>query len=162
MINDMNPEDIFKMVAVLPKKGVKVIAHLEDEEGEKITVNQICKALTEYVTTNLKDDEDNIINTQLFPLSSDLICNIVPRFAGVEVAAFLMSTTMFRQALITLCLSSILFNQYITQNKLKIVSTSIDISAEEIESFKQHSFEADRKIAEFLAGDQDDIDDEDI
>lgn len=152
MLNDIDPEEIFKMVSVLPKKGVKVEAHLEDEDGEKITIGQICKELTEYVTENLKDEEDNPINTQLFPLSTNLIVNIVPRFTGVEVAAFLMSTTLFRSALSTLSLSSFLFNQYIVQHKLKIVSVSTPMDPTELAKFSSESAAADKKLIEFITG----------
>jgi hypothetical protein len=153
------PEDIFSMVTIMPKKKIKVTAYLEDEEGDRILVSDIAESLVNYVNDQLREQESTPVNSQLFPLCGQFMTSIVPRFVGLQISSLMFEATAFRQALLTLSLSSTLFMQYIEQHKLKIVTEVTQLSDDEVNAYIERSEEFDRRLRDALAaafGDDDD------
>lgn len=153
------PEDIFSMVTIMPKKKIKVTAYLEDAEGDRILVSEIAESLVTFVNEQLKEQESTPVNSQLFPLCGQFMTSIVPRFVGLQIAGLMFEATAFRNALLTLSLSSTLFMQYIEQHKLKIVTEVTQLSDDEVNAYIARSEEFDRRLRSALEaafGDDDD------
>lgn len=140
------PEEIFSMVTIMPKKKIKVTAYLEDEEGDKILISEIAENLVNFVNEQLGDEENTAVNSQLFPLCGQFMTSIVPRFMGFQLSSLMFEASGFRQALLTLTLSSTLFMQYIEQHKLKIVTEVTQLSDQEVEAYLSRSEEFDRRL----------------
>jgi hypothetical protein len=133
---DMKPEDVFQMITCMPNRGIKVTAHLEDESGDKVTIAEISESLVAYIGDQLNLDEHTAVNSEIFPLAATLATSVVPRFTGIPLAAIFFKYPAFRNALVTLSLSSILFWQYVQEHKLKIVTETLPLSPEDIERFQ--------------------------
>lgn len=156
------PEDVFSMVTIMPKKKIRVTAYLEDEEGDRILVSDIAESLVSFVNEQLMSEDSTPVNSQLFPLCAQFMTSLVPRFIGMQIAGLMFEATAFRQALLTLSLSSTLFMQYIEQHKLKIVTEVTELSDEEIAACISRSEEYDRRLREAFAiafGDEDGTED---
>lgn len=147
---DLKPEDVFSMVTIMPKRKIKVIAHLEDTEGEQILVADLAENLTKYINEQMQLQESTPVNSQLFPMAGQFMTSIVPRFVGLQVGSIMFEASGFRHALLTFGLASMLFMQYVQQHGLKIVTTTIDLSDEEVEAYLDRSREANRRLKEAL------------
>lgn len=146
MNENLEPEEIFEMATVLPSKGIKVVAHLEDEEGEIITIKEISKELASFINDQMTTEEMTPINSQLFPVCGQFMTSLVPRLVGIQTSMVLFAAGSFRQALLDLSLGSLLLMQYIEQHKLKIVTETIPLSQYEMDEYFRRSEEADEMI----------------
>lgn len=145
------PEDVFTMVTFLPHMKKRITCHLEDESGEKILTSEVAESLVQYVDAQLKmKDEPNDINSKIFPLAAQFIVSIVPRFIGIQNASILITSSVFRDALTTLSVSSMLLMQYINQHNLKIITETTDVSEEEIAIWRERSADYDDRIERAL------------
>jgi hypothetical protein len=149
---DLKPEDVFSMVTIMPKKKIKVTAYLEDKDGDRILVSEIAENLVNFVNEQLRVEETTPVNYQLFPLCGQFMTSIVPRFIGLELANVMFEANTFRQALLTLSLSSVLFMQYIEQHELKIITEVVQLSDEEVTNYFERSQESDRRLRNLLQG----------
>ncbi len=140
------PEQVFNMTTIVPKRRIRVTAHLEDKDGEKVLISEIAENLVKYVNDNMKELDNNPVNAQMFPLCASFMTSIVPRFVGLKQAYILFEARSFREALLSLSLSSVLFMQYIEQHGLKIVTETTEISQEEVEEYLRRSDEADQRL----------------
>lgn len=144
------PEDYFSMVTVMPKKKIKVVAYLEDEDGDRVTIADIAENLVEFITSHMTNEESTDINSQIMPLCGSFITSIIPRFVGFRPASFMFSASIFKDALLYLSMSSVLFIQYIEQNKLKIVTETFALSQEEIDIFLKKGAESEAKLQDIF------------
>lgn len=144
--DEPKPEDVFSMVTIMPKKKIKVTAYLEDKEGDRVLVSEIAESLTSFVNEQMRLDEATPINSQMFPLCGQFMMSIVPRFVGMHLAHLMFQAGGFRQALLTLSLSSTLFMQYIQQHELKVITETTELSDYEVENYLSKSREFDEKI----------------
>lgn len=161
--DEPKPEDIFSMVTIMPKKKIKVTAYLEDKDGEKLLTSEVAENLVEYVVDQMHNDSNTPVNSQLFPLCGQFMTSIVPRFVGLDTASILFQASGFRDALLYLSLSSVLFMQYIEQHGLKIVTEVTTLSDEEVTAYVNRSQEADermRRAFEYAFHDEENEDDE--
>ena len=147
---DLKPEDIFSMVTIMPKKKIKVTAYLEDKDGERILISEIAEQLVKYLQDQMTTEEPTAINSQMFPLCGQFMMSIVPRFVGMDLAHLMFQAGGFRQALLTLSLSSTLFMQYIQQHELKVVTETTALSDDEVENYLSKSREFDERIKQAL------------
>jgi hypothetical protein len=134
------------MVTIMPKKKIKVTAYLEDKEGERILVAEIAENLVKFVQEQMTQEEATPVNSQMFPLCGQFMMSIVPRFVGMDLAHLMFQAGGFRQALLTLSLSSTLFMQYIQQHELKVITETTDLSDEEVDNYMEKSREFDERI----------------
>lgn len=144
------PEDVFSMVTILPKKKIKVVAYLEDTDGDRILLSEIAESLVDYVNEQFKAEENTPVNSQLFPLCGQFMTSIVPRFVGFRLAGLMFEAGGFRDALLTLSLSSTLLMQYIEQHNLKIVTEIVQLTDDEVQSYVQRSREFDDRLRQAL------------
>lgn len=145
---ERKPEDIFSMVTIMPKRKIKVVAHLEDKDGEAVLVSDIAENLVEFINSEMKTIESTPVNSQMFPMAASFMVSIVPRFIGIPVAGLMFEANAFRHGVLTFGLASMLLMQYIQQHELKIVTTTTELSDEEVDAYVERGREADRKLKE--------------
>ena len=152
ILGGLDPEEVFSMVTIFPKRGIKVVAHLEDKEGNKIYLKDIAQKLTTYINTQLESNENNPVNTQLFPLINQMMIQTVPRFIGLNASAMLFTSRSPRYALSTFGLQIALLIRYISQHELKIVTEEVSISKYEVEEYFRKEKEAEDKFLQAMTG----------
>lgn len=148
----ITPEQVFKMVTILPKEKVRITAHLEDEEGEKIELATLAKKLTEYVQDHLTKQEATPVNRQLFPLINQWMISCVPRSMGMQLSAILLTAKESRYALSDFGLCVSLMMQYIKQHNLKIVTEETPITEMEYQEYLRKEEEATQRLSLALTG----------
>lgn len=144
------PEDIFSMVTIMPKRKMKVTVHLEDKDGDHVLIADLAENLTKFITDQIRLQESTAVNSPMFPMAGQLMTSIVPRFVGLNFAGLMFEASGFRHALLTFGLASMLFMQYIQQHELKIVTTSTELSDEEVQSYLNRSAEAEQRLKSAL------------
>ena len=144
--NEPKPEDCFSMQTYMPKRKIKIVAHLEDKEGQVVDVADLAEDLVKFIQEQMKTQESTPVNSQMFPMVGQFMTSIVPRFMGLNFAALMFEASSTRQTLLTFGLASMLFMQYVQQHELKIVTTTSDLSDQELEEYYQRSEAAEKRI----------------
>lgn len=148
------PEDIFSLVTAIPKRKIKVKAHLQDADGDKIETAKIATELVDFVNREMSKPENNNINTQVFPLITQLMVSYIPRVVGLDYAKVVFAAPALRNTFIHMGMASFLMLQYIKQNNLKIVTIEEEITEQELERMHAHEEEVqsalDRAIKDIL------------
>jgi len=147
---ELQPEDVFEMVTIIPKRKIKLSAYLEDKDGERIPVSRVAENLTKYVEKHMKDEENTPVNSQLFPMINSMMTSAVPRLMGMGPSMFLLMASTSRIALSYFGLTVALFMRYIQQHDLKIVTEETKISDKQIEKYYEQEAEADRRFREAM------------
>lgn len=142
----LTPEDVFSMVTIMPKRKIKVTAHLEDKDGEIILVKDIADDLVKFINGEMQQTDSTAVNSQLFPMAGQFMTSIVPRFIGIPVAGVMFESGTMRHGILTFGLASMLLMQYIQQHELKIVTTVTDLSDDEIEDYIRRSRESEERL----------------
>lgn len=158
---DLDPEQAFRMITIMPKNRIKVLAYLEDQDGDRITFKEIADELVDFVEENMTDPTPNQINAQMFPLTTQFMSSVVPKFVGNNIAAFLFAAPQFAKALSMLSLSTALLMQYIQQHNLKIVTETETLTDEELQLFTSNQEKASKAFLDMFSGMQsDELEDE--
>lgn len=146
-------EEMFSAAVILKKEKKKITVHLEDGEGNTLQLKEISRNFHKFLTDKLsfQDDidlstADNKIANSVFPLMNQLAATAMPRIAGPQVASLMFMAPDLRAALVTYGMMVFLLNQYINQNKLKIVKTMVDITDEELEKYMQSQRETEERL----------------
>jgi hypothetical protein len=163
--NDMDPEEVFKLITVMPRHKIRVMTYLEDDAGDRITLKELAVELVDFINKNMEDPEKNVINAQLFPLTAQFMGSLVPRFVGIQASTVLFGASSFRRALTMTALGTALLMQYIQQHGLKIVTETETVTDQEIESLMNVRTNSDKMINNlfntFSSTEEDDEDEDD-
>lgn len=155
-----SPEDIFKVVTVMPERKLKITCYLVDKDGDRVEIADIADDLVKYIHEKMSVQENNDVNTQVFPLIGQLMASYTPRAVGMKPAAFLLAAPSIRNALIDLGMASFLMLQYIKQMGLKIVTNEEEISDQEMALYFKNGEKAEdflkKSFDGFLKDDKDD------
>lgn len=152
---ERDPEDFFSLVTILRDRKLRIIAHLEDAEGNRIDLKEVATDLLAYIEKHMQSPTSTPVNDQIFPLLSQSMVSVVPRTAGISVADFIFSAGVLRNTMIRYGLASFLLAQYIQQHKLKIVTEEEPLTQHEIDEYMRKSEEAENKLRRVLRGDSD-------
>ncbi len=136
-MDNISPEDVFSLVTIIPGRKMRVKAHLIDKDGEKIELSEIAQDLVKYTAEKMKDEENNQVNTQVFPLMAQLMVSYIPRVVGLGGADLLFGAPIMRGSLINMAMAAFLMLQYIRQHNLKIVTEEEEITDLELEALRQ-------------------------
>lgn len=154
--DELAPEDVFQMVTIMPKRKIKMTAHLEDKDGQKITLATIATNLKNYIDGHMENVEDTPVNTQLFPLINQMMVSAIPRHVGLQLSSFLFAARGSRQAISVFGLQIALLMRYIQQHELKIVTEQVKISDKELEDYLSKEAEANSRLRNAIMGEDDD------
>jgi len=147
---ELEPEDFFEMVTIMPKRKIKISAYLEDKDGERISLTTVSKNLNKYINKHMTNGENTPVNSQLFPLINQMMISSVPRSVGVAVSGFLFTAQSSRYALSMFGLNIALLMQYIHKHELKIVTEETPISEKQLEEYLAREEEAGIRLADAI------------
>lgn len=150
--DELEPEEYFEMITIMPKRKVKMVAHLEDQDGSKILLSTIAEKMKDHINKHMKSSENSPINSQLFPLINQMMISAVPRHVNISTAAFLFTARESRYALSMFGLQIALLMRYIDQNKLKVVCTEHKISQEQVDEYLAKEEEASLSLHSAVMG----------
>ncbi len=147
---ELSPEEIFKLVTVLPERLMRVKAHLVDKDRQRIETAEIAQDLVNYIHEQMKKPENNAVNTQIFPLMAQLMVSFVSRSVGIDVAAVFFMAPAMKIALIEMAMAAFLFMQYVRQHQLKIVTEEEEITSQDLSLIRSREVEGQRKLDEIF------------
>jgi len=150
----LTPEKAFSLVTLMPKRRIKLTAYLEDKDGERIDLATVAENVTKYVNKEMKDMENNPINSQLYPLFNQYMISAVGRQVGLTQAAFLMSAEVSKTALSLFGLSSCLLTRYINQHELTVVTEETPVTEQEIKNYFEKQDQANESFRKAVFGDE--------
>lgn len=155
----LKPEEYLKMVTIMKERKVKMIAYLEDPDGDRIELATVAEQLTTYINKHMEDKENNAINTQLYPLVNQMMASSVPRALGMEISVFLLTAETTRTGMSYFGLYIALLMRYITQHNLKIVTEETPLSDFEYHEYMNKQQENEKLFMKNFMGVEDDDDD---
>lgn len=135
----LTPEDVFTMVLLNKRNKTKVSVQLEDEDGDPIELADMMEELVNYVKDKLDDLEGNQVVDQIMPLMSQALVSGLGRLIGIQGTSFLIANPGTRMALIYMMMVSFILYKTVQVKGLKVVTTTVDVTQEEIDEVERKS-----------------------
>lgn len=136
-----SPEEVFNMVSIDKKRGLKTTATLMDEDEEEVPLGDVIEDLTKYIRDQLIDErgEGNQFADQIMPLMSQSMASGLSRLIGIPSTAFIVGSDHLRMSMIHMMCVGFLLLKFVQKNNLTIHTIEEEISQEEIESMVRRS-----------------------
>lgn len=135
LLDDQEREEWCKVVAIDRRRKVRMDAELRDKEGDLIDLNETVEGLTEHVRDKMKDEEQSVIQQQIFPVMARAAVTALTEFIGPQAASAMVSQEIFRSSLTYCMMTAFLLMHFIEENDISIYTDEQDVSDEELESY---------------------------
>jgi len=135
--DELQPEDVFKMVMINRIKKVKVKIKLVDEDGDEVDLPDTIAQLLNYVKDQLQDEEGNQFSEQILPLMSQSVVSGLGRILGIRGTAFHLANEATRVAIIHMMAIGLLLLKFVQENNLTIHTFEEEVSDDEIEEIER-------------------------
>ncbi len=135
--DDMSPEDVFSMVMINKIRMKKVTVHLEDTEGDEVSLTDVIVDLMGYMKDKMGEEEGNQFQDQIMPLISQSVVSCLGRMIGINATAFHLTQDTTRTAIIWFGSLAFLFYKYLQAHNLKIFTTEEDVDPDELEEIER-------------------------
>jgi hypothetical protein len=151
-VDDLKPEDVFKMTMVNKPRKKRVIVEIEDADKATVKVEDVVQELLTYIKTKMKEGDENQFMGQILPLMSQAVVSGLGRMLGIRMTAFYLSDETSRYAFIQMMCVAFLMLKFVQQKGLTINTYETDVSDEEIEELDRKGHANDAAMLGALAG----------
>jgi len=137
--DDLQPEDVFKLVMInrITKKRVHI--KLIDDEDDEVDLTETIAQLINYIKDKYQDPDGSTFTEQILPLMSQSIVSGLARMIGLQSTAFYLSNETTRMAMVNMMAVGLLLLKFVQENNLTINTFEEDVSDEEIEDLDRKS-----------------------
>ena len=132
-----DPKEWCNVIAIDRVRKVRMDAELRDSNDKSIDINETVESITSYIQDQMKADDQNIIQQQVFPVMAKAAVTALSESVGQYNAGLMISQEMFRSALTSCMMSAFLLMQFVKKNDLKIYTSEEELTDEEIESLNR-------------------------
>jgi len=133
----LQPEDVFKMVMLNRQKNTRIEVEIQDDEGDKVNLPELITQILGYVKDRLEDNNGNEIVDQLMPLVSQSLVSGLGRMMGMQNTAFLLTNEVTRVSLVNMMVVALLLLKFVQENNLTIFTHEQEMTPEEMEELER-------------------------
>lgn len=140
--NEITPEELFKLIAINPRKGCVVNVELRDQDGDTVDLVKTMESILSYIKKQLSVDadiENNQFADQILPLMTQATISTVGRLLSPRDTVMALGSEVTRSAFIYSMCAAFLLLKFVQKNDLKIYTTEEPASEEEINKLHRRS-----------------------
>jgi hypothetical protein len=112
--NQLTPEEVFSIVMINKKRGVKTHVELRDEQNNTIQLHEIIDSLLEYMKGKF-EEENNQFADQIFPMMGQALVSGLGRLIGNTTTAFFLANETTKNSLMWMMCLSFLLLKYVQE-----------------------------------------------
>lgn len=133
----LSPADVYRVVTVDKKRGVKISVNLKDDDGDEVSIAEVSEKITEWIVDQMKTGEDRTAVNKVIPLVSNVTALSMSRLVGESNMPLFLSSNLMRHVIVTMTCTGFYLLKFMQQNKLKLYHTEEPVSQEEIEQMER-------------------------
>lgn len=132
-------QELLKVIAIDRKRKVLMEAELRDSEGGLVDIVDTAETLADYVVDKMKNDGENSVQKQVFPLMAKACAATLCHLQGEYAAGLMLSQPQLRNAFLDGMMTAFFFRQFISKNDLKIYTSEEELTDDDIEHYDRVS-----------------------